>query len=428
MISKQLLKIIVSSVMTASFSQANAQSPVPAKPRVLISTDIGGTDPDDNQSMAHLLMYTDKLDLEGIVSSPSFGNGSADEIRRMISIYEKDYPVLRRHCPELMSPRKLRRITKQGHRGLFPLCGFAKPTEGSKWIVRQARQKSDRPLWVLVWGSLEDVAQALHDAPDIAKRIRVYYIGGPNKKWGVNSYAYIAANFPDLWIIENNASYRGIITNSKDTSRFGTGFYDYALKGAGNIGADFINYYKGIVKMGDSPSLLYMLDGDPNNPTRDSWGGSFTKMRRSPCRVFDRQLTLQDTIPVYSVIRLELQAGNAPADSKAAFTMTIDKQQWTGESIGNGRYAIQYSPKAPGRLTYTISSPAKELDGLRGEFVVSGCWPGSASKDDYILGDNWHTDRPDAQLFDGKWQGAKTVSKHRAEFLADWASRLEWLK
>lgn len=40
------------------------------KPRVLVSTDIGGTDPDDNQSMAHLLMYTDCLDLEGIVSSP----------------------------------------------------------------------------------------------------------------------------------------------------------------------------------------------------------------------------------------------------------------------------------------------------------------------------------------------------------------------
>ena len=27
------------------------------KLRVIVSTDIGGTDPDDNQSMAHLLMY-----------------------------------------------------------------------------------------------------------------------------------------------------------------------------------------------------------------------------------------------------------------------------------------------------------------------------------------------------------------------------------
>ena len=46
-------------------------------PRVLISTDIGGTDPDDNQSIAHLMMYTDLFDLEGLVSSPSFGSNCA---------------------------------------------------------------------------------------------------------------------------------------------------------------------------------------------------------------------------------------------------------------------------------------------------------------------------------------------------------------
>jgi hypothetical protein len=42
-----------------------AQKLVPQKPRILISTDIGGTDPDDNQSMAHLLMYADRFQLEG---------------------------------------------------------------------------------------------------------------------------------------------------------------------------------------------------------------------------------------------------------------------------------------------------------------------------------------------------------------------------
>ena len=35
-----------------------AQQQVPVKPRILISTDIGGTDPDDNQSMAHFLTYS----------------------------------------------------------------------------------------------------------------------------------------------------------------------------------------------------------------------------------------------------------------------------------------------------------------------------------------------------------------------------------
>lgn len=152
------------------------------RPRILISTDIGGTDPDDNQSMIHLMMYSDLFQIEGLVSSPSFGNGSKEELLRMIGLYEQDYPALRRHNPRLLPPDSLRVLCKQGRHGLMPLKGFASPTEGSNWIVHCARRQSDSPLWILVWGTLEDVAQALHDAPDIAPRIRIYYIGGPNKK------------------------------------------------------------------------------------------------------------------------------------------------------------------------------------------------------------------------------------------------------
>lgn len=35
--------------------------------RVFVSTDIGGTDPDDFQSMVHLLVYADVFDLESTV-------------------------------------------------------------------------------------------------------------------------------------------------------------------------------------------------------------------------------------------------------------------------------------------------------------------------------------------------------------------------
>ena len=45
-----------------------------------------------------------------------------------------------------------------------------------------------------------------------------------------------------------------------------TNYYNQAIRGAGDMGKDFINYYGGNVKMGDTPSLLYMMDGDPNNP------------------------------------------------------------------------------------------------------------------------------------------------------------------
>ena len=98
--------------------------------RVLISTDIGGTDPDDNQSVAHLLMYSNEFDLEGLVSTPSFGSGSASEILRMIDVYEKDLPQLSRHIKGLMKPKALRKLVKQGRMSEAPACGYGEPTEG----------------------------------------------------------------------------------------------------------------------------------------------------------------------------------------------------------------------------------------------------------------------------------------------------------
>lgn len=406
-----------------------AQETVPEKPRIIVSSDIGGTDPDDNQSMLHLLMYSDKFQIEGLISSPSFGQGSVEEIKRMISVYEKDFPKLRKSYPNLMTPKSLLRLCKQGHRGLFGLKGFDKPTEGSKWIVKQARKRSAQPLWILVWGSLEDVAQALHDAPDIQKNIRVYYIGGPNKKWGVYSYNYVARHFPDLWMIENNSTYRGFIANDKRDDRYNKGFYDYALKGAGHIGADFIHYYKGVPKMGDTPALLYMMDGDPQNPTKESWGGRFTKIKQSARRVFNRPLTEADTVAVYSVMELHFEGpAIAVADDSVVFTATIDKQTWNGYYAGEGDYVLLYSPKAPARLSYVLSSELKELDKRTGAFVVAGVWPGKMSTENYSLGNNWYTDVSEKQYFQGQWQGAKTQECWRKAILDDWAQRLKALR
>lgn len=143
-----------------------AQKPVPEKPRILISTDIGGTDPDDNQSMIHFLMYSNLFNTEGLISSPSYGHGTKQNLLQMIALYEKDLPKLQKHANGFPSPDALRAICKQGKQGAVPFAGYTKATEGSSWIVTCARKKSSQPLWVLVWGGLDDLAQALHDAPD----------------------------------------------------------------------------------------------------------------------------------------------------------------------------------------------------------------------------------------------------------------------
>lgn len=416
-----------------------AEAPQELKPRVLISTDIGGTDPDDNQSMAHLMMYTDKIQLEGIVSTPFSGQGSADEIRRMIDLYELDFPKLVAHAPELATPGYLRSITKQGARGAAPWEGYAAPTEGSEWIVECARKESNQPLYVLAWGGLEDVAQALHDAPDIASRIRVYWIGGPNKKWGANPYAYIAANFPDLWFIENNASYYGFFSKTDMPDQINpSDYHERYIAGAGHLGADFKNYYQGQVKMGDTPSLLYVMDGDPADPTGESWGGSFERFAYSPRVVFDRATTLADTVAYCSVVEFRFEG---PVQAKPAGTVCFwmdvpygsrgEVQRWPGYYLGEQRYAIRYIPKVAETLTYTfVPVDGLELDFAQGEgaLVAVNFFPGKRQATDYKLGANWYTDRSDTALYDGKIQGGRTTSKWRKAALEDWAERLEWLR
>lgn len=398
--------------------------------RVLVSTDIGGTDPDDNQSMAHLLMYTDRFDLEGLVSSPSYGEGNKEEILRMIDLYEKDLPVLGKHISGLMSPDSLRAITKQGRKGAAPYCGYTTPTEGSEWIVECARRQSDRPLWISVWGGLEDVAQALHDAPDIAGKIKVHWIGGPNKKWSTNSYAYIVENFPDLYMIEDNASYRGFIAEKKNPDRYNAGFYEAYLAGAGNLGRDFIRYYDGLPKMGDTPSLLYVMDGNPDDPMGESWGGSFEPTRRSSRPVFHRPTTAADTVPVYSIIELHIKGPvkDDIAPDSVCFRMDIRNQKWDGFYLGDGDYAVRHSTYYLGTLPYTITSDIPGFPCYEGAITVENLWPGRESATDYEVGANWYTDKADPALFWKKLQGAQTVLKWREAVMEDWGKRLGYLK
>jgi len=411
-----------------------AQKPVPVKPRILISTDIGGTDPDDNQSMIHFLMYSNMFHTEGLISSPSYGHGTKQNILDMIALYEKDLPKLKKHANGFPSPDALRAICKQGRQGAAPYKGFTTATEGSDWIINCARKKSSQPIWILVWGGLDDLAQALHDAPDIRKGIKVYWIGGPNKKWSVNSYAYIVKNFPDLWFIENNSSYNGFFSNNGMPDSVKTNnYYNQYIRGAGHMGKDFINYYGGNIKMGDTPSLLYMMDGDPNNPQKESWGGNFEKFDHSPRIIFNRNTTLADTVTVCSILEFHIKGPqlNISPDS-ACFMLSvkavIGEQKWAGYYKEKDNYVVRYAPKQSENLSYTITSAIPGFPEQSGEFVVDNQWPGKTRKTDYPLGPNWYTDRSDPQLYLGKIQGGITVKKWRNEVLQDWAKRWAWLQ
>lgn len=284
--------------------------------RVLVSTDLGGGDPDDIQSLFRLLHYSDILRLEGLVSSPGPGHGkgyretpahpSAEAIRHWVTRVDLDHLRSRGHTG-LMSEAEVLGIVKQGARQ--PIApGPGRSTEGSDWIVRCARQPDplglDRPLWVLVWGCASDLAQALHDAPDIAERIRVYLIGSTNTVADVESRDFIfdgmRDRWPGLWWIENGVlphmsrdTMRGVYQGGEQGGEWGNiAFIERNIRGRGSThnglfaercGDAFpvATWPQGALKEGDTPTFLYLLSpvlggvGDVDDPTRESWGGRF---------------------------------------------------------------------------------------------------------------------------------------------------------
>ncbi|KPA09095.1 signal peptide protein [Candidatus Magnetomorum sp. HK-1] len=278
-----------------STARVKAQLP-PVSPRVIVSSDIGGSDPDDFQSMVHYLVYSYLFETEGLISSPP-RNGRKQDIFKVVHEYIKDYRFLKPWAAYPMY-NDFSSVIKQGstyygdsdkRRG-GP--GKNKNTEGSDHIVAMARKKFDpRPLWILVWGAITDVAQALYNAPDIESKIRVYSIGGWNTKLDRRSRDYIYKNHKNLWWIENHITGRGMYIGGNQNGDLGNRqFVEQHVKHHGALGDFFYKISRNIdrgaytIKMGDTPSVLYLISpilgnvGNWDDPTSESWGGKFKKV------------------------------------------------------------------------------------------------------------------------------------------------------
>jgi hypothetical protein len=392
------------------------------KPRVLVSTDIGGTDPDDFQSMVHFLVCADLFDVEGLVSSP-YGPGRREHILQVIDCYERDYPNLRSHSADYPTPAALRAVSKQGAFDSPGPAGVGAATEGSDWIVRCARRDDPRPLHVLVWGGLEDLAQALHDAPDVLPKLRVYFIGGPNKMWSVNAYNYLEQDHPRLWLIEANSTYRGWFVGGNQAGEWGnTAFVAAHLAGRGALGDFFATHLRGTIKMGDSPSVGWLLRGTPGDPGQPGWGGKFVRLWAGRKTVFHRHPTERDQAEVFGVVEFELPA---PAGlTRAHSVRTLFDNRVPMPVVNDGRtLRFRFSPRDAKVWPYVLRSDFPALDGQSGRFSAVPPPPERTRQPD-ASHPHWWIDDPDPAASEGIHPGAKHVNRWRVDFLRDFATRM----
>lgn len=231
-------------------------------------------------------------------------------------------------------------------------------------------------------------------------------------------------------MIENNTTYRGFIFDSKNPDQYNAGFFDTYVKESGHLGRDFAAYYKGNPKMGDTPTLLYMMQAHADDPGQESWGGRFVPCRRTPRRVFHGATTALDTAQVCGIIEWQLQGPvcDDVAIDSACLTLDIRRQQWKGYYKGDGLYVLRHSTYYTGTLSYTITSTIEGFAPIEGEITVENTWDVAPQETDYIVGENWWTDSYLPADYWNNCAGARWQNDNRAASMADWGQRWLWLR
>jgi hypothetical protein len=255
------------------------------KHRLIVLTDIEA-DPDDSQTMIRLLLYSNQIDIEGLIATTSVhqkNRVAPETIRKIISAYEKVQPNLLKHEPGFPSSQELLSVVKQG----LPVYGMEgvgndKDSEGSEWIIKILEKEDTRPVWVSVWGGPNTLAQALwkiketrsaSEAKRLIDKIRVYTISDQD-----DSGAWMRKTFPDLFYIVSPGSYFTATWSAINRTFPGANneviSNEWLIKniqqGHGSLGALYPDVAYGME--GDTPSWLMLIRNGLNDAAQPGWG------------------------------------------------------------------------------------------------------------------------------------------------------------
>ncbi len=299
--------LVLGILLSAGSSLLPAKSESPAKPRLLVLTDIG-QDPDDTQSLIRLLLYTDIVDIVGLVATAdnNYAHEAAevrpDILHDLIQAYAEVYPNLVRHSPQMTPPAALSATIFAGSNvagrdvPAESAIGEDMDTPGSQHIYNEILRPDAGILNIAVWGGAVDLAQALYRIKQEGKtgrldHLRVYFIGHQD-----STNLWIMQHIPDLLLIHarhpGGASlksvYRGMFVGG-DLSTLSREWIHEHIHGHGPLGDLYPtktwtggeeNNPHGAIKEGDTPSFFYFLPlglQDPAFPDYGGWGGRFQK-------------------------------------------------------------------------------------------------------------------------------------------------------
>jgi len=358
-----LLSLVVILVNLCISIEVHAQS-ISNKTRVIICTDMSN-EPDDQQSLVRALLYSNELDIEGILATTScFKRSSPDiqAIRRVIDAYDKVHPNLLLHSADYPSAAYLRSISKSGVDGYgMSAATMNLNNEGIDLIISVIDKDDPRPVWILSWGGSNNLGGAVMkvkntrteaEVEKFISKIRGYEIAIQD-----DGQAYIMHNFPDAKLIASILQFKGM---SKTTPSFNAwpeswGGNNDILNASwvslniqtnhGALGQEYLN--ADFLFEGDSPSFLYLIPnglGSPEHPEYGSWGGRFNTSRSLNPRTGTGNYTVDPKLDAYKDYSMFTEANDTWAYDNGTKITTYTNNQYA--PVFRWREAYQYDMQA----------------------------------------------------------------------------------
>ena len=306
-----ILAVCLAAVMLAGCDAAQPEQPV--KPRTVVLTD---GEVDDYDSFIRLLLYSNEMDIAGIVltasqwhwegdghgtpllpenrwegpregmSGPQFSEPKESHrwigrewIPDLIDAYGQCYANLLKHDAGYPSPEYLHSVVKVGN--VRVEGDMAAPTEGSDYVKELLLDDDPRPLYLQVWGGTNTVARALLSIEEqykgtpewdavygrVCDKARLYLIQDQDGTYR----NYIEGSWPEIRTVYNATQFFGFAYLWKQAAPRemqdvlkGAWFRDNIVNGHGSLTAKYLG--AGIPYPFDDPEDHY---GDPESVERN---------------------------------------------------------------------------------------------------------------------------------------------------------------
>ena len=369
------------------------------RPRCIVTQD---AEVDDMNSLIHILLYSNEIDIQGIVQTASkfHWKGVADQkeeqytkpyrwpgtewMQKYLDAYQKVYPNLKKHDKSYPTPAYLKSVTKVGNIGYKG--EMDSKTAGSELIKKTILDNDERTLYLLAWGGTNTIARALKDIEteykgtkqwdEIRKKIINKVVIPACGEQDETYSEYIAEEWPEIKFMSCSqmSSYAYMWRTQPEDSSKKTLYADFMLKNLirkhGALLDNYVTWGDGTYLDGEEPGSQFGTNEDLLDSL--NWWGGF-----NPVQKYQRYDFLSE--------------GDSPT-----FFMLFDTGLRTLENVTNGGFSGRYAKAdkknskgqelnywSPARDVYsvddngttkTVESSWKYIDDIQNDFAARADW------------------------------------------------------